>query len=247
MKTESPIDQLLLKLEMACAALEYWQEHPYNEQNAKVFNLMAARVLAHSPRTLFAIYEAELRQHILLQAQETIEDEGSIAPLLNEVATRLDRLYCDCHTSDLTMDAPRIHRPAHLLSEMDIEMLQQEILVVRRELGYPDIDDVKPLDVLTALRTLKATTCHMIDERNKCVDLLNVARRQLMNDHPHGKPAPVSFNPTPALIPSQQIIDLLNKLPDDHLMSKSEVEWLLLRRDDPHSQPMSAHDLMVEA
>lgn len=72
-----------------------------------------------------------------------------------------------------------IELDASCLTLADIESMQMELRVVRAELGFPATDQVTPLDVSIAIRTLKTTVSHMIEERNRAVKLLNNLKRQL--------------------------------------------------------------------
>lgn len=124
-----------------------------------------------------------------------------------------------------------IELDASSLSQSDIEAMQMELRVVRSELGFPMSDEVTPLDVSMAIRALKTTMCHMIDERNRAVTLLNDIKRQLADGS--GNLAGSMHHQLDAqmqcIIQERARHEVLSAIPHGVAMSREDIEKLFAK------------------
>ncbi len=125
-----------------------------------------------------------------------------------------------------------IEQDASSLTLTDIEAMQMELRVVRAELGFPMSDEVSPLDVSIAIRALKTTACHMIDERNRAVTLLNSIRRQLADSSGSNLAGSMYHHldsQMQSIIQDRARHEVLSVIPHGVAMSREDIEKILVR------------------
>ena len=125
-----------------------------------------------------------------------------------------------------------IELDASSLSQSDIEAMQMELRVVRSELGFPMSDEVSPLDISVAIRALKTTMCHMIDERNRAVTLLNGIKRQLADGSGSNLAGSMHHHldtQMQCIIQERARHEVLSVMPHGVAMSREDIEKLFAK------------------